>query len=261
MLSLCKIVIFILMLLPDHHGLSRERNHFRPVLDLGPLKLGFASPQSRSAASDARRCSWRQCSRCRFSRHHCHTSSRWRYCRQILQKKTHMFKGLSQKYNFAYVYKSDSAYESVSDDKSVYYLRQRCPTSKFWNNVCLNDQCNGCQLQNSIPIRGLSAHSAAKFNISPGRWQQVWLVAIVPTKRWGEMDWRDCHTAWGDFKKLIYSLHHHKNDAGSFSLIGGFLSFFLGIAIYRLQVTTFLTQEWVSIRRECKSYIKLYTKL
>jgi hypothetical protein len=31
-----------------------------------------------------------------------------------------------------------------------------------------------------ILIRALSAHSAAEFNSSPGRWQQVWLVAIVP---------------------------------------------------------------------------------
>jgi hypothetical protein len=34
-------------------------------------------------------------------------------------------------------------------------------------------------------IRALSAHSAAEFNISPGRWQHVWLVAIVPPERWG----------------------------------------------------------------------------
>jgi hypothetical protein len=27
-------------------------------------------------------------------------------------------------------------------------------------------------------IRALSAHSAAEFNISPGRWQHVWLVDI-----------------------------------------------------------------------------------
>jgi hypothetical protein len=37
-------------------------------------------------------------------------------------------------------------------------------------------------------IRALSAHSAAEFNISPGRWQHVWLVAIVPTERWRKMD-------------------------------------------------------------------------
>jgi hypothetical protein len=38
----------------------------------------------------------------------------------------------------------------------------------------------------TLYIRALSAHSAAKFNILPGRWQHVWLVAIVPPKRWGE---------------------------------------------------------------------------
>jgi hypothetical protein len=35
-------------------------------------------------------------------------------------------------------------------------------------------------------IRTLSAHSAAEFNISPGRWQHVLLVAIVPPERWGK---------------------------------------------------------------------------
>jgi hypothetical protein len=39
-----------------------------------------------------------------------------------------------------------------------------------------------------IPIRALSAHLGAEFNILPGRWQHVWLVAIVPPKRWGKMD-------------------------------------------------------------------------
>jgi hypothetical protein len=53
------------------------------------------------------------------------------------------------------------------------------------------------------PIRALSAHSAAEFNISPGRWQNVWLVAIVPTERWGKMDRNDCHTAGGNFKTLL----------------------------------------------------------
>jgi hypothetical protein len=38
---------------------------------------------------------------------------------------------------------------------------------------------------NSALPRALSAHSAAEFNISPGRWQHVWLVAIVPPERWG----------------------------------------------------------------------------
>jgi hypothetical protein len=67
-------------------------------------------------------------------------------------------------------------------------------------------------------IRALSAHSAAEFNISPGRWQHVWLVAIVPPKRWGKMDRNDCHTAWENFKTLISSLHHYKNYACFFSL-------------------------------------------
>jgi hypothetical protein len=35
-------------------------------------------------------------------------------------------------------------------------------------------------------IRALSAHSAAEFNILPGRWQHLWLVAIVPPKRGGK---------------------------------------------------------------------------
>jgi hypothetical protein len=37
-------------------------------------------------------------------------------------------------------------------------------------------------------IRALSAHLAAEFNILPGSWQHVWLVAIVPPKRWRKMD-------------------------------------------------------------------------
>jgi hypothetical protein len=49
-------------------------------------------------------------------------------------------------------------------------------------------------------IRALLAHSKAKFNISPGRWQHVWLVAIVPPERWGKMDRNDCHTAWGTLR-------------------------------------------------------------
>jgi hypothetical protein len=78
-----------------------------------------------------------------------------------------------------------------------------------------------------VQIRALSAHSAAEFNSSPGRWQQVWLVAIVPPERWGEIDRNDCHTAWGSFKTLISSLHHSKNYACSFSLIEFFFDFFL----------------------------------
>jgi hypothetical protein len=60
----------------------------------------------------------------------------------------------------------------------------------------------------------------------------------------GKMDRNDCHTAWGNFKTLISSQHQYKNYACSFSLIDFFLIFFPFlpcIAIYRLQVTTFLT--------------------
>jgi hypothetical protein len=71
-------------------------------------------------------------------------------------------------------------------------------------------------------------------------------VAIVPPERWGKMDRNDRHTAWGNLKTLISSLHHHKNYACFFSLFDFFnkyfllfFSFLLGIAIYRLQVTTF----------------------
>jgi hypothetical protein len=60
-----------------------------------------------------------------------------------------------------------------------------------------------CHVIYQMCIRALSAHSAAEFNISPGRWQHLWLVAIVPPKRWGKMDRNDCHTAWGNFKTLI----------------------------------------------------------
>jgi hypothetical protein len=77
-------------------------------------------------------------------------------------------------------------------------------------------------IRHCAPIRALSAHSAAEFNTLPVRWQHVWLVAIVPPKRWGEMDRNDCHTAWGNFKTLIYSLHHYKNYAWFFLLIGFF---------------------------------------
>jgi hypothetical protein len=71
-------------------------------------------------------------------------------------------------------------------------------------------------------IWALLAHSAAEFNISPGRWQHVWLVAIVPPERWEKMDRNDCHTAWGNFKTLISSQHHYKNNAWLFSLISFF---------------------------------------
>jgi hypothetical protein len=66
-------------------------------------------------------------------------------------------------------------------------------------------------------IRALSAHLAAQFNILPARWQHVWLVAIVPPKRWGKMDLNYCHTAWGNLKTLNSSLHHNKNYACFFS--------------------------------------------
>jgi hypothetical protein len=87
---------------------------------------------------------------------------------------------------------------------------------KAFNKIISNSTF---QFAASLTIRALSAHSAAKFNISPGRWQQVWLVAIVPPKRWGEMVRNDCHTAWRNFKTLISSLHHFKNYARLFSLI------------------------------------------
>jgi hypothetical protein len=50
-------------------------------------------------------------------------------------------------------------------------------------------------------------------------------VAIVPPERWGGMDINDCHSAWGNLKTLISSLHHYKNNACFFSLIGGFFNF------------------------------------
>jgi hypothetical protein len=94
----------------------------------------------------------------------------------------------------------------------------------------------------------LLAHSAAEFNILPGRWRHLWLVAIVPPKRWGKMDRNDCHTAWGNFKTLISSLYHYKNYAWFFFIIWFFhkiivviFIFLFCIAIYRLQVTIFLT--------------------
>jgi hypothetical protein len=81
-----------------------------------------------------------------------------------------------------------------------------------------------------IPIRALSAHSAAEFNISPGRWQQVWLVAIGPPERWGKMDRNDCHTALVNLKTLISSLYHYTNNAWFLSLI----DFFLYLVIFSL---------------------------
>jgi hypothetical protein len=73
---------------------------------------------------------------------------------------------------------------------------------------------------------------SSRVNNSPGRWQQVWLVAIVPPERWGKMDRNDCHTAWGSFKTLISSLHYSKNYACPFSLID-FL-FFLNVVFVSL---------------------------
>jgi hypothetical protein len=34
------------------------------------------------------------------------------------------------------------------------------------------------------------------------------LVAIVPPEIWGEMDGNECHTAWGNFKALLSSIHY-----------------------------------------------------
>jgi hypothetical protein len=52
-----------------------------------------------------------------------------------------------------------------------------------------------------------------------GRWQHVWLVAIVPPERWGKMD--------RNLKIIISSLHHYKNNAWFFSLIDFFLMFYV----------------------------------
>ena len=92
-------------------------------------------------------------------------------------------------------------------------------------------------------IRALSAHSAAEFNSSPGRWQQVWLVAIVPPERWGKMDRNDCHTAWGNFKTLISSLHHYK------IILGFFHYFFFNFECF------FLLCDLVSPSTGCKSQL------
>jgi hypothetical protein len=81
-------------------------------------------------------------------------------------------------------------------------------------------------------IRALSAHSAAEFTISLGRWQHVWLVAIVPPERWGKMDRNDCHTAWGNFKTLISSPHHYKNNAWFFLVI--FIIIYFNVVIFSL---------------------------
>jgi hypothetical protein len=82
-------------------------------------------------------------------------------------------------------------------------------------------------------IRALSAHSAAEFHILPDRWQHVWLVAIVSPKRLGKMDKNDCHTAWGNFKTLISSLHHYKNNACFFSFFIFIFFVFFFVILYR----------------------------
>jgi hypothetical protein len=83
-----------------------------------------------------------------------------------------------------------------------------------------------------IRIRALSAHSAAEFNILPGGWQHLWLVAIFPPKRWGKMDRNDCHTAWGNLKTLIYSLYHYTNYACFFSLFVFFKKIIVVIFVF-----------------------------
>jgi hypothetical protein len=79
-------------------------------------------------------------------------------------------------------------------------------------------------------------------------------VAIVPPDRWGEMERNDSQTAGGNFKTLISLLHHNKKNQVFFSFSGFFKNFdvvivslLLSIAIYRLQVTTFLTLAGVVI--------------
>jgi hypothetical protein len=96
-----------------------------------------------------------------------------------------------------------------------------------------------------IRIRALSAHSADEFNSSPGRWQQVWLVAIVIPERWGKMGRNDCHTAWGSVKTLISSLHHPKHYACSFSLID----------FYFFKTLFFYLSDLVSPSTGCKSQL------
>jgi hypothetical protein len=51
-----------------------------------------------------------------------------------------------------------------------------------------------------IPIRALSAASAAKFNIAPIRWQHPSHVAIVPSESKGKTEENDWDTACGNFK-------------------------------------------------------------
>jgi hypothetical protein len=53
---------------------------------------------------------------------------------------------------------------------------------------------------NKERIRALSAASAAKFNITPVRWQHPSHVAIVPTESKGKTEGNDWDTACGNFK-------------------------------------------------------------
>jgi hypothetical protein len=92
------------------------------------------------------------------------------------------------------------------------HLNKKYPNAKE-SSKCRSLCMTGYNPVSFTPIRALSAQSAAEFNISPGRWQHLWLVAIVPPMRWGKMDRNDCHTAWVNFKTLISSLYHYKNYA------------------------------------------------
>jgi hypothetical protein len=69
-----------------------------------------------------------------------------------------------------------------------------------------------------VPIRALSAASAAKFNIAPVRWQHPLHVAIVPPESKGKTEENDWDTACGNFKTSISSIYNNKKCACSFSL-------------------------------------------
>jgi hypothetical protein len=94
-----------------------------------------------------------------------------------------------------------------------------------------------------LPTCCLSALSAAEFNISPGRWHQVWLVAIAPPERWGKMDRNGCHTAWGNFNTLISSLNHYKN----------MLVLFHSLCFFTFSLVVFYLCYLVSPSTGCKS--------
>jgi cellulose synthase/poly-beta-1,6-N-acetylglucosamine synthase-like glycosyltransferase len=68
-----------------------------------------------------------------------------------------------------------------------------------------SDAFTGNQL--TTCIRALSAHSAAEFNISPGRWQHVWLVAITiqPSKNYYISRGRVIHIS--RTKRVVKVLH------------------------------------------------------